>query len=76
MDISKLAGRWDEKQRARLDALANSNEAKALEGMFSDAELARAATEGDEKAMRDVLRRILSTGEGRKLAQMLSDAMK
>ena len=24
----------------------------------------------------DVLRRILSTGEGRKLAQMLSDAMK
>ncbi|HIS43799.1 MAG TPA: hypothetical protein IAB47_00370 [Candidatus Scatomorpha merdigallinarum] len=76
MDISKLAGSLDEKQRARLDALANSNEAKALEGMFSDAELARAATEGDEKAMRDVLRRILSTGEGRKLAQMLSDAMK
>ena len=76
MDISKLAGRLDEKQRARLDALANSNEAKSLEGMFSDAELARAATEGDEKAMRDVLRRILSTGEGRKLAQMLSDAMK
>lgn len=76
MDISKLAGSLDEKQRVRLDALANSNEAKALEGMFSDAELARAATEGDEKAMRDVLRRILSTGEGRKLAQMLSDAMK
>ena len=76
MDISKLAGSLDEKQRARLNALANSNEAKALEGMFSDAELARAATEGDEKAMRDVLRRILSTGEGRKLAQMLSDAMK
>ena len=76
MDISKLAGSLDEKQRARLDALANSNEAKSLEGMFSDAELARAATEGDENAMRDVLRRILSTGEGRKLAQMLSDAMK
>ena len=76
MDIRKLAGSLDEKQRAGLDARADGNEAKSREGMFSDAELARAATEGDEKAMRDVLRRILSTGEGRKLAQMLSDAMK
>ena len=43
---------------------------------FSDAELARASQSGDEQALRSILKRVLATGEGKRLAQMLGDAMK
>ena len=76
MDFTKFANSLDEERRAKLDALSKTDAAKALEGMFSDAELAQAASGGDERAMRDILRRVLSTSEGQKLARMLGEAMK
>ena len=76
MDISRFAGSLDEGTRAKLDALSRSDAAKALEGMFTDAELLNAASNGDEAAVKTVLRRVLSTDEGKKLAKMLGEAMK
>ncbi len=76
MDVTKFAENLDETKRAKLAELSRSDAAKALEGMFSDAELARAASSGDERAMRDILRRVLATGEGQKLAKLLGEAMK
>ena len=67
MDIEKFASSLDEGMRAKLDALSE---------LFSDAELARASQSGDEQALRSILKRVLATGEGKRLAQMLGDAMK
>ena len=76
MDIEKLAGTLDAGTRSKLDALSQTAEAKALGELFSDAELMRAAQSGDEASLRTILKRVLSTGEGKRLAQMLGDAMK
>ena len=76
MDINKFAGSLDEKSRAKLEALSQTDAARSLSAMFSDAELAQAASSGDERALKDILRRVLATGEGKKLAQMLGAAMK
>lgn len=76
MDLEKLAGSLDDDTRARLDALTKSDEVKALGSMISDAELLSAARSGDKAAMGSILKRVLSTGEGQRLAQMIKDAMK
>ncbi len=76
MDIEKLAGNLDANTRAKLDALSQTAEAKALGELISDAELLRAAQSGDDEALRAIIRRVMSTGEGQRLAQMLGDAMK
>ncbi|HIT29859.1 MAG TPA: hypothetical protein IAC26_03345 [Candidatus Scatomorpha stercoravium] len=76
MDVNKFAAGLDAEKRARLDALSSTEAAKALEGMFSEAELIKAAGSGDAGAMRDILRRVLATEEGRKLAEMLGEVMK
>ena len=52
MDIEKFASSLDEGMRAKLDALSQTNEARALSELFSDAELARASQSGDEQAPR------------------------
>ncbi len=76
MDVNKFAASLDAEQRARLEALSASEAARALEGMFSEAELIKAAGSGDAEAMRGILRRVLDTEEGRRLAQMLGEVMK
>ena len=76
MDVNSFAAGLDEATRVKLGALGATDAARALEGMFSEAELIRAAGSGDAAAMRDILRRVLATDEGKKLAQMLGEAMK
>ncbi len=76
MDINKFAGSLDSEKKAKLDALSRTDAAKALENMFSEAELIKAATDGNPAAVKDILRRVLSTDEGKKLAAMLGEAMK
>ncbi len=49
---------------------------RRLDELLSDAELLRAAQSGDDEALRAIIRRVMSTGEGQRLAQMLGDAMK
>ena len=76
MDFEKFANSLAPSSRAKLEALGNTDAAKALDGMFSEAELIKAAGSGDERALKDILRRVLSTNEGKKLAEMLGEAMK
>ena len=76
MDIKKFADSLDEGRREKLSALSHSDAARALSELFDEAELARAASAGDETAMRDILRRVMATPEGRQLAGMLGEAMK
>lgn len=43
MDFEKFANSLDPSSRAKLEALGNTDAAKALDGMFSEAELIKAA---------------------------------
>ena len=76
MDVERLAGALSGAQREKIAAVGRTDAAKAVERLFTDAELIDAASGGDEAAIRDVLRRVLSTSEGRRLAEMLGEAMK
>lgn len=76
MDIGKIAGNLDADTRAKLEALSQSAEARALGEAIGEAELLRAGASGDEAALRSILRRVLSTDEGKRLAQMLGEAVK
>lgn len=71
-DIGKmLSGRDGEKLRA----LADTPEAQALGRLIDPAEAEKAAKTGDTEALREMLRRILSTDEGKKLAGDISGAL-
>ena len=50
MDVNSFAAGLDEATRAKLGALGATDAARALEGMFSEAELIRAAGSGDAAA--------------------------
>lgn len=76
MDLEKFAGSLDESTRSKLDALSQTREAQALSELISDAELAAAAQSGDKAAMGAILKRVLATDEGKRLAQLLGEAMK
>ena len=43
--------------------------------MFDAAAVARAVSSGDREAMQGILRQVLNTDEGRRIAKQLSDAM-
>lgn len=58
-----------------LRRLAESEDGRALNAMFDAAALARAVSNGDQNAIQGVLRQVLNTEEGRRIAKQLSDAM-
>ncbi len=58
-----------------LKRLADSADGQRLARML-DAESVRQAAAGDGEAMRRLLGSVLSTGEGRRLAQQLSELMR
>lgn len=60
----------------KLKALANSVDGRKLEGMLDVAEVERAAQSGDQAALRQILTRVLSTDEGKRLAEQLKKVMK
>ena len=49
---------------------------RKLEGMLDVAEVERAAQSGDQAALRQILTRVLSTDEGKRLAEQLKKVMK
>lgn len=59
----------------KLRALADTPQARELGGLIDPAEAERAARAGDVEALRGMMARILSTEQGRKLAQDISGAM-
>ena len=60
----------------RLSALADSDEGRRLSAMLDPNEVERAAKQGDTQALQSILRRVLSTPDGRALAEKLSQTMK
>ena len=65
MDLDRLERKL--KAGGGLGELANTPESRALGAQFDASELRDAAAKGDAAALQDILRRILSTSEGRAL---------
>ena len=59
----------------RLKSLADTAEGKAVSRMVDQEKLERAATSGDTAALKDILSQVLSTDEGKRLAEKLKKAM-
>lgn len=60
----------------KLAALADSDEGRRLSAMLDPSEVERAAKQGDTQALRSILAQVLSTPDGRALAEKLSQTMK
>ena len=73
MDLDQLERRL--KGKDGLGALAGSPEGKAVSAQFDEAEVRAAAKSGDSAALQDILRRVLSTPEGRALAEKVQKAV-
>ncbi len=59
----------------RLKSLADTAEGKAVSRMVAQEKLERAAKSGDTAALKDILSQVLSTDEGKRLAEKLKKAM-
>ncbi len=59
----------------KLKALADSSEMQKLGQMLDASEVERAARSGDSQALRSLLGSLLSTREGRKLAESVQQLM-
>ena len=76
MDIEKMSAELERSGKAEeLRKLAESADGLALNAMFDAAAVARAVSSGDREAMQGILRQVLNTDEGRRIAKQLSDAM-
>ena len=77
MDIEKMSAELEKSGKAEeLRRLADSPDGRALNAMVDAAALAKAVASGDKNAMQGILRQVLNTDEGRRIAKQLSDVMK
>ena len=77
MDIEKITGELEKNGKAeKLRELADSDDCRALGAMLDAAAVAKAASSGDGEAIKGILRQVLSTEEGKRIAQKISEAMK
>ena len=60
----------------KLKSLASSKEGEAVSRMINAAEVERAAKAGDMTALKSILSQVLSTDEGKALAENVRKAMK
>ncbi len=75
-DIEKLGEELRKSGRSdALMELAQSPDGRAVSRLVDAAALGRAAKSGDTAALQDILRGVLSTDEGRRLAENLRKAM-
>jgi hypothetical protein len=73
MDLEKLEREM--RGKSELKALADSPEGKALSAMVDERALRSAAKQGDADALGDILRQVLSTPEGKALAEKVQKAV-
>ena len=74
--IEKLGSELRKSGRSEaLMKLAESPDGKAVSRLVDAESLSRAAKSGDTAALREILRGVLSTDEGRRLAEGLRKAM-
>lgn len=59
----------------RLKAIAESNDGKALADTLDTQKVEQAARSGDTAALKAILSQVLSTDEGKRLAEKVKDAM-
>ena len=59
----------------RLKAIAESNDGKALADALDAKKVEQAARSGDTAALKAILSQVLSTYEGKRLAEKVKDAM-
>lgn len=59
----------------KLKSLADSAEGRAISRMVDQSRVEQAAKSGDTAALRDILSQVLSTDEGKRLAEKLKKAM-
>ena len=62
-------------KKDRLKSLADSAEGRAVSRMLDPAAVAKAAKSGDTAALQSILSDVLSTDEGKRLAERLKKAM-
>ena len=74
MDFAQLKRELEAK--AALKAAAQSEAWQKLLQQVNSAELERAAKSGDAAALKSILSQVLSTPEGKALAQQVQDAMR
>lgn len=73
MDFEKLEREL--KGKSGLNALAKTPEGRAIASQLDDDALRTAAKNGDTAALQDALRRVLSTPEGKALAEKVQKAV-
>ena len=73
MDLEKLEKEL--RGKSGLKALADTPEGRAISAQLDDDMLRSAAKKGDSAALQDILRRVLSTPEGRALAEKVQKAV-
>ncbi len=75
-DIERLGSELKKSGRSEaLMKLAESPDGKAVSRLVDAGSLSRAAKSGDTAALKEILRGVLSTDEGRRLAEELRKAM-
>ncbi len=75
-DLEKLGRRLEESGKSdELRKLADSADGRAISRMVDAEKVGRAAKDGDMAALQDILRGVLSTDEGKRLAESLKKAM-
>ena len=73
MELEKLEKEL--RGKSELKALADSPEGRALSAQLDDRALRSAVSRGDSAALQEALRRVLSTPEGRALAEKVQKAV-
>ena len=58
-----------------LDKIANSADGKKMAGMVDTDKLEQAAKDGNAQALQEILSKLLSTDEGKRLAKSISEVM-
>lgn len=77
MDIEKITSELERIGKAdKLRKLADSEDCRALGAKLNADELAKAVASGDSNAIGGILRQVLSTEEGKRMAQKINEAMK
>ena len=75
-DLEKLGAELNKSGKGeKLKSIADSAEGKAISRMVDSARVEQAAKSGDTAVLRDILSQVLSTDEGKRLAEKLKKAM-
>lgn len=75
-ELEEMAKRLEESGKSdELRAIANSPEGERIGRLLNEDEVGKAVRSGDSAALKDILTKVLSTDDGRKLAEQLGKAM-